>query len=449
MEGTPNAIRLRHYRCAMDSTWTVYGRPLMGGQLTMHDSAHGRLSVNVASYGLLQIVQYIAPLLTLPVLTRALGVQGFGLLALAVLVGSYVNLLVDFGFNLTANREIATSRGDQESIRRIFWEVQTTRAVLAIVGCSATVIVALMLTHSYIAGPIVLATLGSAIGSLLLPVWYLEGRQQLREVAIALMAARFLQLGVVLTLVQNPADLWIAVTAEATVNLSAGLMLLPKQWKKIGPWMPVPCAAIFCRIKANVRLLAANVSVALYTSAHTLILALFAPPAAVGFFALADRAIAAGKGGLRPLASAMYPHLSSVASTDPASYRRQWRLHFAIFVGAGLTASGALFLLAEPAVLLLAGPGYERSAELLRWMSPIPLMVALSNIFGVQTLLVLGRERVFSNILICVAVVGASLSFVLASQNGAAGSAVAAVTSEMLATTLMAVAAWRAWEKMR
>src|SRR5690606_5973908 len=122
--------------------------------------------------------------------------------------------------------------------------------------------------------------------------------------------ARILHVCAVLYLVRDPSGLWIAVLAESVTTLLAGLLLITRQPIVTGRWVRVPANVIFRRIRGNARLAFGIFSVTLYTSAHVAILALFAPASAVGLFALAERAVAAGKGALRPLVAALFPHLS-------------------------------------------------------------------------------------------------------------------------------------------
>src|ERR1700689_4454173 len=66
-----------------------------------------KLVQNAASLYGVQIATYAVPLVTIPYLARVLGVSGWGLVAIAQGFGSYVALLGEYGFGLSATREVA------------------------------------------------------------------------------------------------------------------------------------------------------------------------------------------------------------------------------------------------------------------------------------------------------------------------------------------------------
>ena len=56
---------------------------------------------NFLSLFFLQGANYILPLLVLPYLVRVLGAEKFGLVMFAQSLAVFLNVLVDFGFNIT------------------------------------------------------------------------------------------------------------------------------------------------------------------------------------------------------------------------------------------------------------------------------------------------------------------------------------------------------------
>lgn len=74
-----------------------------------------KLTENLLALNGAHIARYLFPLITVSYLTRRLGVEVWGLVAFAQAFGVLVSLLVEYGFNLTATREVARNQEDAES----------------------------------------------------------------------------------------------------------------------------------------------------------------------------------------------------------------------------------------------------------------------------------------------------------------------------------------------
>jgi PST family polysaccharide transporter len=89
-----------------------------------------KLLSNVFSLGVLQIANYIIPLLTLPYLVRVIGVERIGLLAFVTSITVYFMMLSDYGFNLSATKQISDSRELHEQYSKIFNEVLGIKLII-------------------------------------------------------------------------------------------------------------------------------------------------------------------------------------------------------------------------------------------------------------------------------------------------------------------------------
>ena len=91
---------------------------------------HGLVQNVLALYGV-QAANYLFPLLTLPYLTRVLGPVSWGLLAMVQSFAQYLALLVEYGFNLSATREVARHRDDRSHLASLLAGVTGAKGVLS------------------------------------------------------------------------------------------------------------------------------------------------------------------------------------------------------------------------------------------------------------------------------------------------------------------------------
>src|SRR5260370_31240826 len=70
---------------------------------------------SLASLYAVHAFNYLVPLFTLPYLARILGPAEWGALAFADAYGRFVGLVVEYGFGLSATRELARVRNDPQA----------------------------------------------------------------------------------------------------------------------------------------------------------------------------------------------------------------------------------------------------------------------------------------------------------------------------------------------
>lgn len=132
---------------------------------------HGVATNIVSLYGA-HLVNYAVPLLTVPYLVRTLGPSGWGLVAMAQGLGNYLSLIVEYGFNLSATREVARHHDSPELVADLVAGVVGAKAALAAAALFVTWIFSRMIPglqdHPQVLWAGVLA--GVALG--MSPMWW-------------------------------------------------------------------------------------------------------------------------------------------------------------------------------------------------------------------------------------------------------------------------------------
>ena len=74
---------------------------------------------NTSMLLLLNIAKLIFPFVTLPYLTRVLSTEGYGIVSYVKAVMSYMQVIIDFGFMLSATKQIVEVKNNKEEIGKI------------------------------------------------------------------------------------------------------------------------------------------------------------------------------------------------------------------------------------------------------------------------------------------------------------------------------------------
>jgi PST family polysaccharide transporter len=89
----------------------------------------------------MQASQYVIALAIMLYLSRVLGVEQFGLLGITSDIIALFFAFTDWGFSLSAIREVARNRRDPVELRRIFWDTTAARLLLTFVSLGAIFII--------------------------------------------------------------------------------------------------------------------------------------------------------------------------------------------------------------------------------------------------------------------------------------------------------------------
>lgn len=398
-----------------------------------------RLRHNIAALSALQAANYLIPLVTLPYLTRVLGVEAFGKYALVLAVMAYFVLLTDYGFSWSATRQIAANRDDHHVVSSVFsatWSAQWLLAFLSGLMLIATVTAMPVLQQD---ATLYFVGFTLVIGNVFLPLWLLQGLERMREVAIIQVTGRIATLPPLFLLVKDPEDVvWAVALAGAGPALAGVLSLYWISRNRLVRWQKPALSSALSALRDGGSLFRSKISISLYTMLTPLVLGAISGTTAVGYFTLADRIRRAAQAMLEPVSQAIYPRLSHLYTRDRSAAQNMIKRSAVIIIGLSAVSSLFIWMMADWLVMLLGGAEFTPAVTVLRWLAFLPLIMGLSNILGVQIMLPSGLNRPFNGIVYAAAIFGLLIVLPLVYWKGADGAAMAALLSETFVTIAMA-----------
>ena len=135
---------------------------------------------NFFSLSVLQGMNMLLPLVTLPYLVRVLGVEKFGLVNFALSIVMYFNILVSFGFELSATREISIHRTDSKKVSEIFSSVMFIKLCLLFLSFITLSILILTIEIFQTNALLYYATFGLVVGNCIFPTWLFQGMEKMK-----------------------------------------------------------------------------------------------------------------------------------------------------------------------------------------------------------------------------------------------------------------------------
>ena len=135
---------------------------------------------NFGYLSLLQVAGYVFPLISMPYLARVIGADGFGKIAFASAIVVWIQTISDWGFNLTATRDVAQNRDDKELVSRIISNVLWARSILTLLSGIILLAVVLLVPYLRENADIIFVTFLLVPGHILFPEWFFQAIEKMK-----------------------------------------------------------------------------------------------------------------------------------------------------------------------------------------------------------------------------------------------------------------------------
>ena len=400
---------------------------------------HGLMGNVMALLGV-QFFRKILPLITIPYLARVLGPGGWGLVAIFQSLAMCMELVIEFGFQLSATREVARRRHGDGRLAEVFAGVVGAQAVIAV--CVVAVIfvarpwVPVLRDHPSLLASAILWAVAEGFN----PTWYFLGLERMKIVATLEVCSKSAAAIAMFALVHSPKDAGIVLALQAIAPLLSIAGALWIVYRDLPFCLPT---RILIReaLVAGWPMFVMRSAESLYTLANAFLLGLFAGPAVVGYFAGPEKISRALFGLLNPVRETLYPRISKLVHTAPAEAARLARIGMLITGAGGLIMGAVVYVSAPFLIKILLGTQFEPAVTVLRILAILPPVIAVAQAVGMHWLLPLGREKVVTRTIIIGAALNLLLVLWLVPKHAQIGMAWAVICTESFVATCLLYAA--------
>ena len=405
-------------------------------------SGHNRRVLNnFLSLSVVQFANYLAPLITLPYLFRVLGPSRYGLIELARAVSVYFLMLTDYGFSLSATREISVHREDPQRISEVFSAVLLLKFLLMLLSFLMLSLIVFAIPNLRADWRVYYLAFGHVVGMWLFPIWLFQGFERMKHIAALNLTAKLLFIVSIFFFIRESDDYLYVPLLQSAGVIVIGLAGLFLALRTFPVRLHVPSLDVLKRELSNGRhLFIAKMATSLYTTSNIVILGLFTDSSFVAYYAAPDKIVRAVQGLQIPLSQAIFPHIGRLASQS-----KQAAMSFLLKVAkivsvVTLLMSVGLFIGAPAIARVVLGEQSGAGVPVIRILSPLPFIISLSNIFGVQIMVNFGLQKTLTKILIAAGVLNLLIALLLVIPMRHIGVAVAALVTETFVTAAMFVA---------
>ncbi len=272
-----------------------------------------RLLENFLSLSILQIANYILPLITVPYLIRVLGFEYFGLITLAVVVIEYFILITNYGFELTATREISIHQKDINKISEIFSSVMVIKFLLLIFSFFILTFIVFTFEKFHKDWILYYLTFGIVVGNILFPSWFFQGIENMKYITVLNFISKLSFVLLIFLFVRNADDYYLVPLLNSLGYIFAGLLSLAIITKKFKVKFILPEFKVIKQYFLDGwHIFLSRIYVNLYTNTNVLILGILTNNVQVGYFSVVQKIVLAVGKMLEPVNQVLFPYLSKL-----------------------------------------------------------------------------------------------------------------------------------------
>ena len=375
-----------------------------------------------------QMLTILLPLITTPYLSRVLGSENIGIYGYTFSIVTYFVLFGSLGLSMYGQREIAYNMNNKTNRSKVFWEIIIVRCITILLSILVFYFTfARIGDYSLYYKILIIQLIATAFDI----SWLFQGIEEFDKTVIRNLIIKSLSLILIFTVVNNKNDLWkyflIYVGSELIGNVSLWFYI-PKYISKIN----IKKLNLKKHIKPALALFLPQVAIQIYTVLDKTMIGLITENMSeVGFYEQAQKIV---KSALLILSALQLVMNSRIANAYAENNKKEIKecleksFNFVWFISIPMVFG--LSALAPKLVPWFYGEGFDGVTNIIIATVPIILAIGLNGITGVQYLVQIKKQNIFTLSVVIGAIVNFILNIILIRYFGGMGAAIASVTAE-------------------
>lgn len=379
-----------------------------------------------------QILAIIIPLITTPYLSRVLGAENIGIYSYTLSITTYFILFGSLGVAMYGQREIAYIQKDVKKSSITFYEIFIMRFItLSISLLIFYLTFCINGQYNTYYKILILEIVANAIDI----SWFFQGLEEFKKTVVRNIIVKLISVICIFSFVKEPSDLYIYFIIYVLSTFLGNISLwfyLPRYLIKI----KFKELRIRKHIKPAIMLFIPQIATQIYTVLDkTMIGTIVSDKAEVGFYEQAQKIIKLLMTIATSLGTVMLPRIAATyAEGNKKKVKEYMNKSFSFIMMIAFPLMLGIISVAYKFVPVFYGEGYDKVAPLLCIISPIIVLIGLSNVTGTQYLLPTKQQNKYTISVVVGAIVNFIFNLMLIKNLASIGASIATIIAEFSVT---------------
>lgn len=378
---------------------------------------------------LYQVLVTVLPIVTTPYIARALGLTATGTHSYVESIVTYFTLFGALGTSMYAVRKIAAVRENEQHLAQATMEIMLLKLILMSITLAIfipSLCIGSEYAYLYRIHIINIVATGLDIS------WFYQGIEDFKKVTLRNLLMKLLFIIVLFVFVKTPADLPIYVLSIVGSSLIGNLMMIAylPGYVKLRASEPL---RPFRHLKECLVLFLPQIMNYVYVLLDRTLLGVMTTKDHVGIYDQAQRLVRMIAGMMQTLGYVMMAricHLTAANDTEGIRKYIHKSIDFTLFLA--MPAVAGIIAVAPDFIPLFLGEEFLQVIPTLQILSVVILTASCNSILGMQLLIPLKREKVYTIAMISGAGVNVVTNLCLIPILGVYGACIASISAELV-----------------
>ncbi|MFR7590526.1 MAG: flippase [Longibaculum sp.] len=374
-----------------------------------------------------QLLTFIIPFITVPYVSRVLGVNNVGIYSYTYSIVYLFMLTGMLGFNNYGSRVIASCKDDKEKLSIQFSSIYTLQIIVNILVLIAYCCYLVFFCKDYLSISILQ---GLFLLSICLDInWFFFGIEKFKLTVIRNLIIKFTSIILVFIFVKSSNDLWIYTIIMGGSTLLSQLYLVIIVHKYVR-FRLVPPKEITKHIKEVLILFVPVIAFSVYRVMDKTMIGSFSTVDEVAYYEYAEKIMNIPSAVISALGTVMLPRMSYLYSNKKSDARIVIDQSMKLALKCAAIMFFGILLVADETVLVLFGNEFHKSTYILNFLSVTILASAWANVVRTHFLIPLKKDKIYLNSTILAAAVNLILNLFFIRKFGALGACIGTIAAE-------------------
>lgn len=287
-----------------------YNSQVTDNRMVVKKYLNNNLVKNITNLFIIEGVNHILPIIALPFLFRTLGAEIYGVVASAYSFFIFLNIVIDFGFNLSSTREISLNVNNTSAVNKIISKTICAKLILTFLSLLISVVIIEGNVNFRSHHEIFYLMMGIPIGTCFFPVWFFQGVEKMGYMTFTTTMSKLLSFVPMFVIVRGPSDAIYVSICYSVGFIVASLICIRLLYLRFNVRLvSVSCQDVKNAFTTSAPYFMSRISASLYSVGNTSLLGMICGPVMAGYYDISQKIVLAFTTLVSPVSTALYPYM--------------------------------------------------------------------------------------------------------------------------------------------